>query len=351
MYESGTQPELQIEMGLVGALIVRPRNYNRGRLRSEVDNSIGGVAAFNGHNARQAYRNAATRYEREYLYFLTDMDSDAHWAVERDFPVDPATFFATSWFVNGRNGPDTLHPDFAGWLPNQPYGALTQSRPGERVLMRLVGAGRDLHPFHHHGNNAWIFAKDGQLFGGSNEPHPDLQHDWLGSNRNSQVLRGTSISNYTIQVEPGSTYDAIFTWTGAGLNWDIYGNDPDHIGAACGDTDDELAGIEDMAAFTSTLKPTEDPGSHCKPLQVVLPEQQSLTFGGLWTGSPYLGGDSALPPGEGGLNPNLGFSYIWHSHTEKELVNDDIFPGGMMTFIIVEPPTTCIVDGNDTCPE
>jgi hypothetical protein len=28
---------------------------------------------------------------------------------------------------------------------------------------------------------------------------------------------------------------------------------------------------------------------------------------------------------------------MWHSHTEKEMTNWDIFPGGMMTMMIIEP--------------
>ena len=78
---------------------------------------------------------------------------------------------------------------------------------------------------------------------------------------------------------------------------------------------------------------------HGKPFPVVLPEQQDLTFGGWWSGSPYLGMLGALPPGEGGLNPNGGFSFMWHSHTEKELANYDIFPGGMLTMMIIEAPS------------
>jgi hypothetical protein len=63
-----------------------------------------------------------------------------------------------------------------------------------------------------------------------------------------------------------------------------------------------------------------------------------LAYGGFWSGSPFLGGMGSLPPGEGGLNPNAGFAYMWHSHTEKEMTNNDIFPGGMMTMMIVLPP-------------
>ncbi len=33
---------------------------------------------------------------------------------------------------------------------------------------------------------------------------------------------------------------------------------------------------------------------------------------------------------------------MWHSHAEKELTNFDIFPGGMMSMMVVEPPGTPI---------
>jgi len=45
----------------------------------------------------------------------------------------------------------------------------------------------------------------------------------------------------------------------------------------------------------------------------------------------------SLPPGEGGLNPYAGYTYMWHSHTEKELINYGIFPGGMLTMMIIQP--------------
>jgi hypothetical protein len=69
---------------------------------------------------------------------------------------------------------------------------------------------------------------------------------------------------------------------------------------------------------------------------VTLPEKQSLTFGGFWSGGPYLGIAEPIPPLQGGLNPGAGYSFMWHSHTERELTNDDVFPGGMMTMFILE---------------
>ena len=150
-------------MGLVGTLIVRPAG-----LRSATTN-------------RTAYGTAASAYDREYLFFQTDMDRCAHEAVEQVIMngvapspathsppdvcsvVDPASYKATLWFLNGRNGPDTMLQAGVDWLPLQPYNSLPRMHPGERILMRLVGAGRDLHPFHHHGNNAWVIARDGRV--------------------------------------------------------------------------------------------------------------------------------------------------------------------------------------------
>ena len=56
----------------------------------------------------------------------------------------------------------------------------------------------------------------------------------------------------------------------------------------------------------------------------------------------HLHQKGALPPGEGGLNPNSAYPFMWHSHTEKELTNFDIFPGGMLSMMVVEPPGTVI---------
>jgi FtsP/CotA-like multicopper oxidase with cupredoxin domain len=313
LYQSGTNPEVQIEMGLVGAIIVRPTGFDEGTAAN--------------HPNRRAYAGTGTQYDREFLFFLTDMDRSAHEGLDGGIPIDPASYSATLWFINGRNGPDTLHPSGAQWLPAQPYGALAQAHPGERVLLRLVGGGRDLHPFHHHGNNTWQIAQDGRVLAsapGVQAGYPDFDEtnlsdpNWLP---NGRMLPDQSVSNYTITVVPGNTYDALFTWTGRDMNWDIYGDRPGHAAGSCG-----------------ARLPTEDPNSHCVDMKVKLPEQQALTFGGLWSGSPFLGTVTPLPPLQGGLNPNGGFSFMWHSHTERELTNDDIFPGGMMTMFIVEAP-------------
>lgn len=273
MYHSGTREDLQIEMGLFGALIVRPST------------------------AGQAYNHPNTAYDREYLFLLSSMDQRIHDAVDLGETPDTADFHAVWWFINGRNGPDTIADANVPWMPNQPYSALAQAHPGEKVLLRVIDAGRQMHPFHTHGNNFLLIARDGRMLESTAGAGPDL-----------------AISNFTLQTVPGATYDALFSWTGAGLGWDIYNHKA---------SDPLVAG--------------EDPASHGKPIPVTLPSTQQTTPGGYFSGSPYLGTLGALPPGEGGLNPSAGYFYMWHSHTERELVNNDIFPGGMMTMFIVQP--------------
>lgn len=289
MYHSGTQKDLQVDMGLVGALIVRPRGYSQ--------------------SSPRAYGDPATAYQRETLMFLTDVDAELHQkvALGQFDQIDMSKRFATYWFINGRNAPDTVAEPFVPWLPTQPYNALARMHPGEKMLMRVVNAGLDLHPFHHHGNHAKIFARDGVLL----ESKP-------GAGQGADLAE----VNYTTQAIPGETTDAIFEWTGKGLGWDVYGHK----------ATDPCAPAEDCSPA----------GDHGKAFPVVLPSTQQLTFGIHYSGSQYLGSQAALPPGEGGFNLNGGLFFMWHSHAEKEMTNYDIFPGGMMTMLIIEPPTASI---------
>lgn len=37
--------------------------------------------------------------------------------------------------------------DDVDYLPHQPYGSMVMGQPGEKILMRYIGAGVDNHPF------------------------------------------------------------------------------------------------------------------------------------------------------------------------------------------------------------
>jgi hypothetical protein len=217
--------------------------------------------------------------------------------------VDTSVFHPVLWFMNGRTAPDTLLDANVPWLPNQPYNCLPRMHPGDKLLMRVVNAGRDLHPLHTHGNNFTLLARDGRMLESAPGAGPDL-----------------AASDFTLRAVPGETYDAIFEWTGKALGWDLYGH----------------------TSASDPLQPNEYAPDHGKPIPVVLPNLQDLSFGAHYSGSPYLGSFGALPPGGALINLNAGYFHMWHSHNEREIVNNDIFPGGMMTMLIIEPPSAPI---------
>ena len=283
-YYSGTRPDLQIEMGLVGALIVRPTT----------------------NPAAQAYSHADSQFDHEYLFLLSEMDPRIHIQVASGqmAAVDNTTYFPVYWFINGRTAPDTMGAANDPLLPSQPYNCMPMMHPGEKILLRMIGAGRDMHPYHTHGNHHRVIARDGRLLSSASGSGADLGE-----------------LAFTTTVVPGSTADAIFTWTGEKLGWDMYGHAP-------GDP----------------LQPREYAPDHGKPFPVVLPSVQELTPGQFYSGSQFLGALGTLPPGQGGFNPNGGFFFMWHSHSEKEIVNNDIFPGGLLTMMVVEAPGVMLMN-------
>jgi hypothetical protein len=375
LYHSGTSPELQCDMGLVGAIVIRPA----------------------GH-PNWAYGHAGTAFDREYLFLLSDMDPRIHELVEvNQFPKvtaptkDSSNWWPTFWFINGRTGPDTMAEPFVPWLPTQPYNCAPRMRPGEKVLIRMLGTGHDSHPLHTHGENHRVIAKDGRMLESVPGAGPDLA--W---------------SDFTSTVAPGQTLDAIWSWTGYGMGFDIFGhqlggvNAPGHgfdphemyaqstLAAAitgagttmsvpagegarfpgafrailytAGAPDPDAAAAREVIQVTKTgadsfalIRGSEGTSpqpwgagtvlahtDHGIGLPVSLPSQQVITNGMFVSGSPFLGGAGELPPGEGGFNINGGLYFMWHSHNEREIVNDDTFPGGMLTMAVIEPPWVAI---------
>lgn len=302
LYHSGTNTDLQVEMGLVGAIVVRPTGFDYGTSTS--------------HPARKAYQNDATKYDRETLFLLTEMDPELHWTVYGQVysgmpvSVDTTTIKPSMWFINGRNAPDTQLDSHVFWLPTQPYNALPRMHPGEKLLMRVVNAGRELHPFHHHGNHALPIAKDGRVLNatGDNAGVPDV-----------------SSPDFTVRAIPGQTTDLIFEWTGKDIGWDIYGTVAENPHSC-------TPGLD---GYDPTTR--EWCADHDKPIPVTIPGQLDISSGEHYSGSPFLGVSGTLPQGHPGLNVTGGYYHMWHSHNEKEITTDDIFPGGMMTMLIIEP--------------
>ncbi|HSS08902.1 MAG TPA: multicopper oxidase domain-containing protein, partial [Acidimicrobiales bacterium] len=146
LYESGSDPSKQIEMGLYGALIVRPTA-----------------------GANYAY-DASTSFDpaREYLLLLSEIDPDLHHAVEMGGTYDFNALRNRYFAINGREFPDTIQDNGSALLPNQPYGALVRVQPNtptnnQPALIRMINAGAVNHPFHPHGNHTREIAQDGRL--------------------------------------------------------------------------------------------------------------------------------------------------------------------------------------------
>ncbi len=105
LYESGTNPEKQVRMGLFGALIVRP-----------------------AMGADHAYNRADSQFDtsEEFMVLLSEIDPYQHQAVERNKPFNINKYHPRYWLINGRGFPDSIADNGASWLPTQPYGALAE---------------------------------------------------------------------------------------------------------------------------------------------------------------------------------------------------------------------------------
>jgi FtsP/CotA-like multicopper oxidase with cupredoxin domain len=359
-YYSGTQGDLQIEMGLYGAIIVIPSTIPT--------NCTTGLAASNrtaeahwGESdfrlAAAAYNHAKTCYDREYLFQFSEIDPTIHTqalaqvkatvgcaagAVGCSLNVVTEPYHPAYFMINGRSMPDDMDPNYSFQYPHQPYNGNPHMHPGEQVLIRVIGQGRWQHPFHEHGNHVRILGRDGNLILSQTDPNS---------------LAGPL--QFTTTTTPGLAFDGIFYWTGKGLNWDAYGHNP-----TSPDPTAKLPCTPDANGY-NTGAPTainyfEWCQDHNKPVQAApfgdvarggpttLPDANLFTNGAWYGGSPYLGPDATVratgptgttpPSGTIANSPSgeAGFAFMWHSHNEREITTNNIFPGGMLMMMLVD---------------
>ena len=238
-YYSGTQGDLQIEMGLYGAIIVLPAAVPTS-CDSTVTNLYGkqdygsktGILGFPEQDfrlAHAAYDHPRSCYDREYLFQWAEMDTRIHRQAEAEvrakagcpagtmgcsLDVQTEPYHPAYFLINGRSMPDLMDPNYASEYPHQPYNGNPHMHPGELTLIRTIGQGRWQHPFHEHANHVRILARDGNLILSPTAPG-------AGGTRG---LAGTLMFN--TDTTPGEAFDGIFYFTGRGLNWDPYGHHP-----------------------------------------------------------------------------------------------------------------------------
>ena len=149
LYESATDPGFQVQMGLFGAIIVRPHVGTRRpgdarefRHHSPCRGDASTTAAALADDPALAYGdmanidlNAVYSRNHEYLMLLSELDPDLHAAVEQGTvhsSDDWAHPYRAHYFlINGRTFPDNISPNGAAWLPSQPYGAMAHVLPYE----------------------------------------------------------------------------------------------------------------------------------------------------------------------------------------------------------------------------
>ncbi|CAN7153128.1 multicopper oxidase domain-containing protein [Terrabacter sp. LjRoot27] len=182
LYESGTNPEKQVRMGLFGALIVRPSTGDD-----------------------YAYDNASDRFtaSEEFMVLLSEIDPYQHQAAEAGKNFNLNNYKPRYWLINGRGYPDSIADNGASWLPNQPYGSLASvkpyqpdpTKPGYHPLgglARYLSVGSEDYPFHPHGNNGLVVGRDGHELANAGN---DL-----------------SMEKFAINIGPGQTWDVLFKW-------------------------------------------------------------------------------------------------------------------------------------------
>lgn len=268
LYESGTNPAKQVRMGLFGALVVRP------------------MMGADHANARDDSRFTANE---EFMVLLSEIDPYQHEAIEAGLGFDLRGYHPRYWLLNGRGFPDTIADNFAAWLPSQPYGALARIHPFNSDLDAGVNAhpfpgraeylnvGTENFPFHPHGNNGVVIARDGRpLEGPAGE---DL-----------------SFEKFAFNIGPGQTWDVLFKWYDA---------------------------------------------EHYDPVRNPVPEIPNIansTFGMFYGGSPYLGEMGPMPPGMSTLNQCGEYYIISHNHALFQITSWGAAMTGPVTYLRIDPP-------------
>jgi FtsP/CotA-like multicopper oxidase with cupredoxin domain len=357
-YYSGSQGDLQVEMGLYGAIIVLPSAVPASCLNTQNDAARGAYVKSNGQPsgegdfrlAAAAYNHPGACYDREYIFQFSEIDPVIHQKAEEqksrtctgcmNVPTEP--YHPAYFMINGRSMPDDMDPNYAVQYPHQPYNGNPHMHPGDLTLLRIIGQGRWQHPFHEHGNHVRVLARDGNLILSATDPNS---------------LAGPLL--FTTTTTPGQAIDGIYYWSGKGLNWDAFGHNP-----ASNDPLAKLSCTPDANGY-NTADPTalnyyEWCQDHNKPVQakpfgdvatggpVTLPDPNIFANGPWYGGSPYLGPNATIRAvGSTGTTPpsgtiansptdEAGFAFMWHSHNEREITTNNIFPGGMLMMMLVD---------------
>lgn len=126
LYESGVNPQKQVQMGLYGALVIRPATSGQ---------------AYNDEDGRSLF-------DEEAVLVLSEIDPDFHAAVEAEESYDLLNYNPRYFLINGKAFPET---------------DAILAEPGRRVLFRYLNAGFLNHTLQLLGLYQTVIARDGYL--------------------------------------------------------------------------------------------------------------------------------------------------------------------------------------------
>ena len=162
LYESGTNPAVQISMGLYGALVVKPTAVPPAANNAYIDNA-----------------NVSSAYDAEAVLLFSEVDTDLNTAVSAA-PTAPYSTINSKpkyFLINGRSFPDTLD---------------VLAPAGVNTLFRMINAGTRSHTPTIAGLYMTVIAEDGNL-------------------------RNYAKTEFAPALPPGKTLDAIVVNTAGGL--------------------------------------------------------------------------------------------------------------------------------------
>lgn len=202
MYHCHVVAAEHVQMGMYGALVIRPATNPTTSVYGGVPDSMG---------------NLVDSYDKEYTFIESEFDTIWHRTIEKG----TGAFYAPNWnpqlwFVNGRTFPQTIFafkynaqepvPPAGFPLPpgvTVPAGATAWYRPeprygtfigvtlGQKFLIRYINMGYQAHAMHQHGWHMTVIGSDGMPFR-------------LRPNGNS-----TAYDKFTLNINSGETYDTI----------------------------------------------------------------------------------------------------------------------------------------------
>jgi FtsP/CotA-like multicopper oxidase with cupredoxin domain len=200
LYHCHFEETEHIHMGMVGPVFVTPiQNY-------AMPTRLGGVPLADVRGYVFNDGDGSTAYDREFVMVLNEVWAEAHWCDSHIQLPDWSDYAPEFYLLNGRVYPDTIKPNGPGAstetgdliphsahpeLQYQPTSSLVTANAGERVLLRIINLGFEVHTMQLGGIKMRVVGKDATLLRGRN---------------GSDLTYETS----AVSVSPGETVDAIF---------------------------------------------------------------------------------------------------------------------------------------------